>query len=73
MSRFEVCLYNTCLCLTFTPSLELEQLIEPIKATCTSKVKTNAVKQEYEKSEELKRSALRAFRTLERIPDAGKS
>ena len=36
------------------------------------KVKANSVKQEYEKQDELKRSALRAVAALLTIPDAGK-
>lgn len=36
------------------------------------KVKANAVKQEYEKQDELKRSALRALAALAAIPKAGK-
>lgn len=39
--------------------------------TCTQKVKANSVKQEYEKQDELKRSALRAVAALLTIPDAG--
>lgn len=35
------------------------------------KVKANSVKQEYEKQDELKRSALRAVAALLTIPDAG--
>lgn len=35
------------------------------------KVKANSVKQEYEKQDELKRSALRAVSALLTIPDAG--
>lgn len=50
----------------------LERLVEPLKYTCTLKVKTNSVKQEYEKQDELKRSALRAVSALLTIPDAGK-
>lgn len=36
------------------------------------KVKANSVKQEYEKQDELKRSALRAAAALLQIPEAGK-
>jgi len=50
----------------------LERLVEPLKSTCTMKVKANSVKQEYEKQDELKRSALRAVVALLTIPDAGK-
>jgi hypothetical protein len=35
------------------------------------KVKANSVKQEYEKQDELKRSAMRAVAALLTIPDAG--
>lgn len=51
----------------------LERLVEPLKSTCTMKVKANSVKQEYEKQEELKRSALRAVAALLTIPDADKN
>ncbi|XP_034943385.1 cullin-associated NEDD8-dissociated protein 1 [Chelonus insularis] len=51
----------------------LERLVEPLKNTCTMKVKANSVKQEYEKQEELKRSALRAVAALLTIPDADKN
>lgn len=53
-------------------SIGLERLVEPLKSTCTMKVKANSVKQEYEKQDELKRSALRAVAALLTIPDAGK-
>lgn len=36
------------------------------------KIKDNSVKQEYEKQDELKRSALRAVAALAQIPNAGK-
>lgn len=42
-----------------------------MRQTCTTKVKQNAVKQEYEKQDELKRSALRALAALSNIPKAG--
>ncbi|XP_012944580.1 cullin-associated NEDD8-dissociated protein 1 [Aplysia californica] len=51
----------------------LDRLVEPIRATCTTKVKAHSVKQEYEKQEELKRSALRAVVALLNISDADKS
>ena len=51
----------------------MDRLIEPLKATCNHKVKPNAVKQEFEKQDELKRSALRAFLSLMAVPDADKS
>ncbi len=49
----------------------LDQFVEPLKTTCTLKVKANSVKQEYEKQDELKRSALRALAALASIPKAG--
>lgn len=49
----------------------LDRLVEPLRATCTTKVKANSVKQEYEKQDELKRSAMRAVAALLAIPDAG--
>uniref|UniRef100_A0A023F571 Putative tata-binding protein-interacting protein n=3 Tax=Triatoma infestans TaxID=30076 RepID=A0A023F571_TRIIF len=51
----------------------LEGLVEPLKNTCTMKVKANSVKQEYEKQDELKRSAMRAVAALLTIPDADKN
>ncbi|XP_001606869.2 cullin-associated NEDD8-dissociated protein 1 [Nasonia vitripennis] len=51
----------------------LERLVEPLKSTCTMKVKQNSVKQEYEKQDELKRSAFRAVAALLTIPDADKN
>lgn len=51
--------------------LELDQFVEPLRTTCTLKVKANSVKQEYEKQDELKRSALRALAALVSIPKAG--
>jgi cullin-associated NEDD8-dissociated protein 1 len=52
--------------------LGLEQFVEPLRSACTLKVKPNSVKQEYEKQDELKRSALRAVAALLQIPKAGK-
>ncbi|KAJ6648464.1 Cullin-associated NEDD8-dissociated protein 1 [Pseudolycoriella hygida] len=51
----------------------LDQFVEPLKTTCTLKVKANSVKQEYEKQDELKRSALRALAALASIPKADKN
>ncbi|XP_063225020.1 cullin-associated NEDD8-dissociated protein 1 [Bacillus rossius redtenbacheri] len=51
----------------------LERLVEPLRNTCTTKVKANSVKQEYEKQDELKRSALRAVSALANIPEADKN
>lgn len=49
----------------------LDRLVEPLRATCTTKVKAHSVKQEFEKQDELKRSALRAVAALLSITDAG--
>lgn len=51
----------------------LDRLIEPLKTTCLQKVKSNAVKQEYEKNDELKRSALRALAALLNIAESEKN
>merc|ERR1712080_92857 len=51
---------------------KLDRLVEPLKLTCTTKVKANSVKQEYEKQDELKRSAMRAVAALLTIPGADK-
>ena len=52
-------------------SADLERVIEPLRATCSTKVKANSVKQEFEKQDELKRSAMRAVVALLQLPDAG--
>jgi cullin-associated NEDD8-dissociated protein 1 len=51
----------------------LDRIVEPLRVTCTTKVKANSVKQEFEKQDELKRSAMRAVVALLLIPDADKS
>ncbi|XP_034962447.2 cullin-associated NEDD8-dissociated protein 1 isoform X1 [Zootoca vivipara] len=51
----------------------LERLVEPLRATCSTKVKAGSVKQEFEKQDELKRSAMRAVAALLTIPDVDKS
>merc|ERR1712172_161024 len=51
---------------------KLDKLVEPLKLTVTAKVKANAVKQEYEKQDELKRSAMRAVAALMHVPGADK-
>ncbi|XP_046881587.1 cullin-associated NEDD8-dissociated protein 2 isoform X1 [Hypomesus transpacificus] len=51
----------------------LDRLVEPLKATCTTKVKAGSVKQEFEKQEELRRSAMRAVAALLTIPEVEKS
>jgi len=52
--------------------LGVDILVEPLRATLQTKVKANSVKQEFEKQDELKRSALRAVAALLSIPDSGK-
>ena len=49
----------------------MDILVEPLRATLQTKVKANSVKQEFEKQDELKRSALRAVAALLSIPDSG--
>ena len=51
----------------------LDRLVDPLRTTVTSKVKANSVKQEYEKQDELKRSAMRSISALLTIPDADKN
>ncbi|KAM8758930.1 cullin-associated NEDD8-dissociated protein 2 [Rhynchonycteris naso] len=51
----------------------VDRLIEPLRATCIAKVKAGSVKQEFEKQDELKRSAMRAVAALLTIPEVGKS
>lgn len=48
----------------------MDRLIFPIETVCGTKPKDTAVKQEHEKHDELKRSALRAFDALRSIPNA---
>lgn len=50
----------------------MDRIVEPLRSTVQAKVKANSVKQEYEKQDELKRSALRAISALCNIPDASK-
>ena len=56
----------------FSLTLGVDILVEPLRATLQTKVKANSVKQEFEKQDELKRSALRAVAALLSIPDSGK-
>ena len=49
----------------------IDRLVEPLRATVQSRVKANSVKQEFEKQEEMKRSAIRTVVALLAIPDAG--
>ena len=52
--------------------LGIDKLIEPLRTTIQSKAKANSVKQEFEKQDELKRSAMRAIAALLTIPDSGR-
>ena len=52
-------------------SLGIEKLLEPLRVTVQSRVKANSVKQEFEKQDEMKRSAIRCIIALMAIPDAG--
>ena len=47
-------------CLSSPLCAGIDCLIEPLRSTIQAKVKANAVKQEHENQEELKRSSLRA-------------
>ena len=49
---------------------KLDKFVEPLKLTCTTKVKANSVEQEYEKQDELKRFAMRAVAALLNISGA---
>lgn len=65
------------MCMTYASvffffSQGVDILVEPLRATLQTKVKANSVKQEFEKQDELKRSALRAVAALLSIPDSGK-
>ncbi|KAF7493771.1 Cullin-associated Nedd8-dissociated protein 1 [Sarcoptes scabiei] len=51
----------------------LESIVGLLKETCFAKLKSNSVKQEYEKQDELRRSAIRAFVAIYRIRDADKN
>lgn len=59
-------------CILFHLIADLNSLIEPLRATIQQKVKANSVKQEFEKQDELKRSALRATVALLNVPDSSK-
>lgn len=61
---------------TLSPNALLQRfdrLIDPLRTTLTTKVRANSVKQEFEKQDELKRSAMRAVNALQLIPDSDKS
>lgn len=55
----------------YSHSLGVDKLIDPLRSTVQSRVKANSVKQEFEKQDEMKRSAMRAVAALLSIPDAG--
>ena len=48
----------------------LDTMCEPLRLTLTTTLKDNAVKQQIERHNELLRSAMRAVRALEKMPDA---
>ncbi|KAJ7999313.1 hypothetical protein DPEC_G00193090 [Dallia pectoralis] len=51
----------------------LDRLLEPLRASCTTRVKAGSVKQEFEKQEELRRSAMRAVAALLSISEVEKN
>uniref|UniRef100_A0A1I7XMD9 TIP120 domain-containing protein n=1 Tax=Heterorhabditis bacteriophora TaxID=37862 RepID=A0A1I7XMD9_HETBA len=48
----------------------LDKICEPLKGQLLTKPKSNAVKQEIDKQEELKRAVIRVILALQKIPDA---
>jgi len=48
----------------------IDAMVEPLRITITATLKENAVKQQVERHGELVRSAMRACRSLEKLPDA---
>ena len=50
----------------------LDRLVQPLKTILHSKVKANSIKQEFEKHDELRRAAIKAFLALKQIKDADK-
>jgi len=48
----------------------IDDMVEPLRLTITATLKENAVKQQVERHGELVRSAMRACRALEKLPDA---
>ncbi len=73
----QACLHTQCvdhvICISTLFSLlaGIDKLIEPLRTTIQSKAKANSVKQEFEKQDELKRSAMRAIAALLTTPDYG--
>lgn len=49
----------------------LKKFVDALRSTCTLEKEPNSVKQEDEKHDEVKRSALRAVAALLQIPSAG--
>lgn len=47
----------------------LDQLVEPLRATLSTKAKEGAVQQEVERNDELIRGALRAVYSISRVPN----
>lgn len=47
----------------------LDQLVEPLRATLSTKAKEGAVQQEVERNDELIRGALRAVYAISRVPN----
>lgn len=68
---FIACLLNEIIYLLYFSGLV--SIVDSLRETCLSKIKQNAVKQEHEKHDELKRCALRALCVICKIPEAGKS
>ena len=58
-------------CLSSPHCAGIDCIIEPLHSTIQAKVKANAVKQEHNKQEDLKRSSLRAVAALLTILDSG--
>ncbi|KAI9103255.1 armadillo-type protein [Phlyctochytrium arcticum] len=56
-----------------TVAQKLDEMVEPLRTTILSKPKTNAVKQEVEKTQELVRSTARTVLVLSRLSDQGVS
>lgn len=50
----------------------LDRLVQPLKSILYSKIKPNSIKQEFEKHDELRRAAIKAFLALKQIKDADK-
>lgn len=64
--RVPVCVLE-CVCGCSSDGAVLDSLLEPLEKTVNRKVKTDAVKQEADRNEDMVRSALRAVDALSRI------